>query len=498
MKRICLIGTDIGTQGTKTTLFNRGGEVLAEAFEPSRLITDSKGGVEQDPEEIYSSVLNTMRAVMEKSGVRPSEIAAAGIDGQMAGIIGIDRKWNAVTPYDSWLDTKCEKYISRMKEAAEDEIIRTTGCPVTYAHGPKILWWKNEKPGAYSKTAKFVMPSTYAAGRLAGLQAEEAYIDYTHIHFSGFCSVEKKEWSENLIKEFGVERDKLPEVVEPWKIIGKLSREAAEKCMLAEGTPVAAGCGDQAATSLGAGITQPGMAFDVAGTASVFSCCVDTYNPDVGNKTLLFPRSVIENLWIPLAYINGGGLCIKWFRDNFAGKETTYDILDSEAGKIPPGSEGLIFIPHFAGRVCPNVPGMRGSWQGINFNHRREHFFRAVRESIAYEYGIYMDILRHLTGRNDFSNVFVLGGGAQSRLFNRIKADVLGIPYTTLKMNSTATLGSAIVAGYASGIYGDMAETAEKMVQKGEVFFPDPANTEVYKEYAGLYRKYLQVLEKIR
>jgi len=496
MKDKFIIGIDIGTQGVKTSLFHISGKIAAEAFEPSILITDNRGNVEQDPEEIYSSVINTIRQVMEKSGAEPSEIASIGIDGQMAGIMGIDKNWNAVTPYDSWLDTKCEKYILKMKEAAEEQIIKTTGCPVTYAHGPKVLWWKNERPEVYSNTAKFIMLSTYVAGRLAGLKAKDAYIDYTHIHFSGFCDTEKKEWSEELVKEFRIDNDKLPEIVEPWKVVGKLLSPEAEKCSLAEGTPVVAGCGDQAATSLGAGIIKQGMVFDVAGTASVFSCCVDSFKPDVKNKTLLFPRAVIDGLWIPLAYINGGGLCLKWFRDNLAEKETTYGILDSETEKIAPGSEGLVFIPHFAGRVCPNMPNMRGGWFGLNFNHGRGHLFKAVMESIAYEYRIYMDILKELTDEKEFSHVFVMGGGSQSGIFNKIKADVLGLPYIQLERASTATLGSAIVAGYASGIYADMAETADKMTETGKTFYPDSANREIYRKQGDLYGRYLNLLEK--
>src|SRR5699024_351589 len=104
-------------------------------------------------------------------------VAAVGMDGQMAGIMGIDRQFQAVTPYDSWLDTQCEGEIARMKAQAGDQVTRITGGPVTYAHGPKILWWKNERPEIYKQIRKFVLPSTYICGRMCGLSAGEAYID---------------------------------------------------------------------------------------------------------------------------------------------------------------------------------------------------------------------------------------------------------------------------------------------------------------------------------
>lgn len=492
-----LIGIDIGTQGTKTSLITSKGAIIADSFEESRLISPRAGIVEQDPEEIYSSVLNTIKEVMDKSGISPNKVSAIGLDGQMAGIMAIDKEWNAVTYYDSWLDTRCEKYINIMKQQAEEEVVRITGCPVTYAHGPKILWWKHKKPEVYKKIAKFIVPTTYVAGRLSGLNAEDAYIDYTHLHFSGYGDISKLEWSNELLEEFGIEKSKMPKILEPWKVVGKITEHAAEHCGLVSGIPVVAGCGDQAATSLGAGVTRKGIAFDVAGTASVFSCCVDKFNPDIKHKTLLFPRSVIPNLWIPLAYINGGGLCIRWFRDQLTGKEkkADYNELQQEAESIEPGSEGLVFIPHFGGRVCPNNPNVRGSWVGLNWAHQRGHMYRAIMESIAYEYRHYLKILKELIGEVAFTNVIAIGGGAKSSLFNSIKADVLGIPYSTLSRSDTATLGSAVVAGYGIKIYSDIASTVEKMIQTENNLQPNFENYKKYKKYVNIYEGLFGALE---
>ncbi|MHB1407469.1 MAG: xylulokinase [Desulfitobacteriaceae bacterium] len=485
-----LIGVDMGTQGTKTTLFDLDGCEIAESFEQSRLVSPAPGVVEQDPEEIFSSVCHTIKQVVEKSGVAPQSISAVGLDGQMAGILGIDEKWNAITHYDSWLDTRCEKYIKIIKKEAEDLVVRTTGCPVTYAHGPKILWWKHERPEVYKKISKFVLPTTYVAGRMTGLKASQAYIDYTQLHFSGFGDVLHGRWSDELLELFDVLRDKMPDIIEPWKIVGYVTKEVAFECGLKDGIPVAAGCGDQAAASLGAGVTQKGIALDVAGTASVFSCCVDAYKPDVEHKTLLFPRSVIPGLWLPLAYINGGGLCIRWFRDNLTGKGGTagYEELDDEAAMIPCGSEGLLFLPHFGGRVCPNNPDVRGSYLGLNWAHTRAHLYRAIMEGIAYEYDSYFNILKELLGKLSFSHVLAIGGGAKSDLFNSIKADVLGIPYSTLTKGDTATLGSAVVAGYGVGIYDDLVSTVEKRMKLQSTVPYRAENHRKYEKYAAIYR----------
>lgn len=491
-----LIGVDIGTQGTKTSLFNINGKLKTESFKDSRLIKPKPGVVEQDAEEIYSSVLSTIKEVIEKSGINPSEVSAVGLDGQMAGIMGIDKEGNAITPYDSWLDTRCEKYIEEIKKKAEDLVIKMTGCPVTYAHGPKILWWKNERPEIYKKIKKFVVPTAFVAGRLTGLKADEAYMDYTHIPFSGFGNIKNISWSDELLDIFEVSIDKMPKIIKPFDIIGKIKKSEAKKCGLLEGTAVVAGCADQVATALGAGLTKSGIAYDGAGTASAFSCGVDFFNPDLKHKTLLFFRSVIPDLWMPVAYINGGGLCIRWFREQFTGDpEATYEELENEAKQIKPGSDGLVFLPHFGGRVCPSVPYVRGTWVGLNWSHTRAHLYRAILEGIAYEYSLYVRILKKLIGDLPIIKILATGGGSKSNLFKSIKADVLQMKFTTMKKSDTATLGGAVVAGYGVGLYSDIGSFIDKIVETGEVVKPNHENHKKYKKYAKIYEELFDDLD---
>lgn len=493
-----IVGVDIGTQGTKTCLYDMNGKKIASSFEESKLISPNPGEVWQEPDEIYNSVLRTIKIVLEISDIDPGNVVAVGLDGQMAGIMGVDGEFNAVTPYDSWLDTRCTPQIEKMKRQAEELIIKITGAPVSYAHGPKIIWWKETHPEVYKEIQKFVTLTSYIVGRMCNLNADQAYIDYTCLHFSGFGDVKNLKWSDELLDIFDVEKEKMPRIVEPWEIVGKLSKEAALLCGLKEGTPVVAGAGDQAATSLGAGIVSPGLAFDVAGTASVFSFCVDKYAPDIKNKTVLFPRSIIKDLWIPLAYINGGGLCLRWMRNILAcgNPEIDYQMLDKEAEGVAPGSEGLIFVPHFDGRVCPNNPYVHGSFTGLTMNHTRKHMYRSILEGIGYEYKIYMDILKELTGLN-IDEVYVIGGGSRSMIFNQIKSDILGVNYTVLDTSDTATLGSAIVAGYAVGLYTDLASTASNMVNKIMLINSNKHNNKLYKKYADVYPKIIDSLENI-
>ncbi|MBB3111040.1 xylulokinase [Paenibacillus phyllosphaerae] len=482
------ISADIGTQGTKAAVIDEQGTIIATSFQPSTLIRRAGGVVKQSPDEMFQSVLEGIRCAMDQSTVPRSQVAAIGLAGQMAGVIGIDRDWNPVTSYDSWLDARCESEMPGMKAWGEEAIIRITGCPVTYAHGPKKLWWKRERPEMFERIGKFVVPSAYVAGKLAGLKAKEAFIDHTHLHFSGFADVERLAWSEELMRAFGMDKSKLPRIVPPWEVIGRLKRPYADLSGLPEGVPIVAGCGDTAAAAFGAGMVRPGRLLDIAGTASVLSCAVNGYTPDTESKTLIYARSVLPDLWAPLAYVNGGGECLAWYRRLVGSADITFDQLNALAEEVPAGCDDLLFIPHFNGRTCPNTPELRGSWAGLNWAHGQGAMYRAIMEAIAYEYKHYVQILGRLAGRVDLTQATVVGGGAKGELFNRIKADVLGIELRTLTHGDSALTANAAIAGYGIGLFDDLAGAAESFVSYDRTFLPDTTCGAEYERHAARYR----------
>ncbi len=312
-----LVGVDLGTSATKSSIYQTDGTLVAQASAEVPLYYPQPGVVEQENDDFYATALQTIRQCIEQSGLDPRQIAAIAFDSQMAGVGSIDGDFEPATRFDSWLDMRCQPYIEQIDKHFGEQVTRLTGGPPTCDHGPKIVWWKEEQPAAYARVAKFIMPAGYVAGKMAGLKAEQAFIDYTFLHFSGLSDAQRGEWSPELCGSLGVAPEKLPAIVEPWRVVGEVTAAAARASGLAPGTPIAAGCGDTAANALGAGIVQPGMLFDVAGTASVLASCTDVYVADVQHRALLTMRSVVPGLWNPLAYIGGGGQALRWFRDQF-------------------------------------------------------------------------------------------------------------------------------------------------------------------------------------
>jgi len=490
MAKTYLIGVDLGTSATKAALYHLDGTLAAESSQEVPVHTLRPGVVEQENEDFYTSAALTVRSCLQQSGIDPSQVAAIAFDSQMAGIGSIDEDFKPAARFDSWLDMRCQPYIEWLDQHAGEQVTRSTGCPPSCNHGPKMLWWQHERPQDYARIARFITPAGYVAGRLAGLRADQAFMDYTFIHYAGVSDSQALSWSSDLSELTGIELAKLPRIVEPWEVIGEVTAAAARDFELAPGTPVAAGCGDTAACALGAGVVRAGMLYDTAGTAAVLAACTEYMVADTRHRALLSMHSVIPGLYHPLAYIAGGGLALRWFQDQFYNQLNgapqplegdLYEKMIQLASSAPPGAQGLLFSPHLGGRICPPSPAMRGAWIGFSWGHSQAHFMRAVLESIAFEYAYYLKILVEQLPGMQLIETRVVGGGARSAFWNQIKADVLGVPYRRLSRSEFGTWGSALLAGKAAGLFGDLAAKAEETTRPvGESILPDPLLHQVY------------------
>ncbi len=472
-----LIGIDIGTQGTKAGLFAEDGVCLAQAVQPSKLHRPAPGVVEEDPERQVASVCAAVRACVRGAGIGPGEVAGIGIDGQMAGILGVGRDGRNVTPYDSWLDTRCAPYIEQMDREAGGEIVARTGGPPSFNHGPKILWWMHERRRQYRRIAAFVQPGGYAAMRLCGLDGSRAYLDATYLHFSGFADNAASRWDDELCRRFRVDPDKLPAIVRPESVVGELTAAAARRCGLRAGVPVVAGCGDTVASFLGCGAAREGIGVDVAGTASVFAATTAEFQPDVEERVLSCGQSAVPGLWHPYAYINGGGLNLEWFCREVAGGgrgkgSVDLDALDRLASGIPARDDLPLFVPHLGGRVSPAQPRLRGAWVGLTWDHGLPHLYRAVLEGVALEYAVYQGRLRALYGGAGVKELRVTGGGERSALWNAIKADALQTPLRRVARPEGAPLGVAMLAGWGVGLLEGLPQAARRWVALAETTRP--------------------------
>ncbi len=503
--RDVVIGVDIGTQGTRAALHALDGALLAEADEPSNPIRPGPGMVEEDPERQFGSTCRTIRACLERAAVEPGRVAAVAIDGQMAGILGVGADGRAVTPYDSWLDTRCAPSIEVMQRRAGRAVLERTGNVPSINHGPKILWWLTERPEVYARVAAFVQPGGYAAMRLCGLSGGQAFVDDTYLHFSGFARNAERRWDRELCAEFEVDPGKLPRIAAPLEVVGKVSPESARASGLAAGTPVAAGLGDTAASFLACGAVEPGICVDVAGTASVFAATVPGFAADAASGVLGCGRSAVPGLWHPYAYINGGGLNLNWFVEQLAAGGAgsagtlaeTVARLGAGLAELEPRLDDPYFIPHMEGRVMPSTPHMRGAWFGITRAHGVPRLYRSLLEGVALEYALYRDAVLALHPGLALTELRATGGGSRDAAWNAIKAEVLDLPLVAVQRGGGAPMGAALVAAAAVGAVADLASSARAWVKLGPAVRPSGKHRALHRARVARYGVLLDALAAV-
>ena len=478
MKDIYILAADFGGSGTKTMLYNLAtNKVVHTAFRESRLYHPEPNAVVQDSEEMFSSATEGIKECVQATGIKGSDIGAIIFDGQQAGLIWIDEDYNAISPFDSWLDNRFVPFVRFMDEKCGDRILQKGGNKRIVTTGPKMLWWKANKPDIYKKACKVVIPSCYVGGRLAGLRGKEAYFENTSTGYSGMIDYETDTWDDEICTTCGIAREKLPEVVEPTKIIGRLSKKYAQELGISEGIPIIAGAGDFPAGGIAAGVVKPGQAGDISGTASLFFACSSTWKPDPEGlvRTL---KSPINGYWYAFCFTNGGG-CIRWFADNFV-PNADLKKLTGQTEKLLPGSEGLAFFPYIGGTSLD--PSLGGAFLGLKWSHSQQHLYRSILESISFEYKSYSMAIRDLLQIPPFQEIRVFGGGSENFMWNQMKADVLSTRYMRMRIHDCSLLGSVVIAGKAIGFYDDMIEGANKVNNVEDTFEPIPAATKVYEE----------------
>ena len=501
-----LVGVDLGTSVVKAGLYDAGGRLVAQAALPAPLRQPAPGVADQDGDEFLAAAAASVQAVVSEAGAAPAQIAGIAFDGQMGGAMAVDARFRALTPwYPSGLDGRYLPHQQELAERAGARLIELCGdLPIM---APRMLWWRAESPELYRGIAKVVTLAGYVAGRMAGLHADRAFVDASYLTWVGLGDTAGHRWSAELAEITGLGGGglaRMPRIVPATEVVGHLSREAAAACGLAEGAPVVAGAGDQAAGFVGAGLVDPGQLIDVAGTFPVFGICSRHYFADLDTRMLKPIASPLGGgAWYSMMYINGGGLTHRWFAEQFAragGEDgaaaggAAFAALDAAAERVAPGSDGLLCVPHLMGRACPNEPDVRGAWVGFTWTHGRAHFYRALLESVAYEYALACRALRAAAPDLALAEVRVTGGGAASDLWNRIKADVLGLPYVRLAVPDASTLGSAILAGHAVGLIPDMVGVARRAARPGTRFLPGDTAHQRYGTCVDAYRAALRNL----
>lgn len=490
-----VIGCDVGSQGTKAILLSTSGEYVCEAYEGYAIDYPHPLWAEQPVERWLDALTLAIRRLISESGVAAKSVRALSLATQVDGVIPIDSRGQPLHPAIIWMDRRASAQCERVRQHLGDEkIFQLTGLNLDASHvAPKIRWLADQRPEIYERTSYFLLPGSYMAYALTG----ELGVDHSNASSTLLLDVHTKTWSVFMAEAFEIDLNKLAPVSAATATLGRLRPNMAEQLGLDVGTAIMVGCGDEHAACLGSGVDRPGIVGDIAGTAE--PVCAASKEALFDTTRLVETHCHADpDLWLleNPGFVSGGNY--RWFRDQFA-KGETYPVLDAEAARVPPGAEGLTFLPSLMGAMAPTWnESARGTYAGFTLAHTRGHFVRALLEGSAYAV---RDITTQMQlAGMELRELRVVGGGAKSPLWNQIKADVTGLQVNVPEITETTALGAAFLALVGIGAYTSLTEASEHIVKIRERTDPDPATasmyTESYERYRQTYFALLPVFEE--
>lgn len=495
------LGIDIGTSGTKTLAIDEKGTILASATETYPCHFPKPLWSEQDPEDWWQATIQSVRKTMAKGKLKPADVKAIGLSGQMHGSVFLDKSDKVIRRAILWNDQRTAAECAEMEQrvGGRANLIKLVANPaLTGFTAPKILWLRNNEPKHFDRLAKVLLPKDEIRRRLTGEYATEVS------DASGMLllDVAHRTWSKKLLSALELDTNLLGTCYESEDVTGKLTPQAAKLLGLTTDCVVVGGAGDCAAGAVGNGIVAKGVLSTSIGTSGVMFVHSDEVKIDPQGRIHTFCHAV-RGKWHMMGVNLSAGGSLQWFRNELCkadlaaakrAKREIYDILTDEAKAAPTGSHGLFFLPYLSGERTPHAdPDARGCFVGITQAHTRGHMIRAIMEGVTYSMRDSLAIIEDLGV--PVRQIRASGGGSRSPFWRQIQADVFGRKVVTINSEEGAAYGVALLAAVGAGAYkniGEACSAAIRVVQETSVSRPAK---NYYDRAFPIYQKLYQSLK---
>jgi xylulokinase len=487
------LGIDSSTTGVKALVIDQTGNVTGTATTEISLSTPKPLWSEQDPAEWWQGAVNSIHRVLQETGLSGGDIAAIGLTGQMHGLTMLDENGTVLRPAILWNDQRtgaeCDDIRARLGKA---RLIQITGNDaLTGFTAPKILWVQKNEPEVYAKTRHILLPKDYVRYKLTSDFAVDKADGAGMLLFD----LAKRDWSGEVLEKLGIPAEWLPKSYEGPAITGHISAEAAEVTGLKAGTPVVGGGGDQAAQAVGVGVVQSGIIALTLGTSGVVFASTNEPFIEPEGRLHAFCHSV-PGRWHLMGVMLSAAGSLRWYRDTLA-PGVDFDSLLAPAQAVPPGSEGLLFLPYLTGERTPHPdPLARGAFVGLTVRHSQAHFSRAVLEGVAFGLRDSFELMKS-AGLAEISQVRVSGGGAKSQLWRQILADTLNAELVTVNTTEGAAYGAALLAGVGVGVWPDVDAACQSSIKVTGSTRPQADQAAKYEQVYAEYRQLYPALKAI-
>ncbi len=476
------LGIDLGTSAVKLLLMDEKGSVIGTVTKDYPVYYPESGWAEQNPEDWWEATKAGISELLRTAGMAGTQVRSIGLGGQMHGLVLLDRANQVLMPAMLWCDQRTQAECDYITEKLGTELSKYTGNKALAGFtAPKVLWVRRHLPEIFEKIGHVLLPKDYIRFKLTG----EYATDVSDASGTLFFDVSNRRWSAEMLAMLGLSEEVLPKCYESYEVTGNITEEAARSTQLHAGTEVVGGGGDQACGAVGTGVVDRGMALVALGTSGVVFACQEKYAVDDENKLHAFCHS--NGKWHVMGVMLSASSCLKWWVEEiFHLDNSGYALLLEEAGKIPPGSEGLIFLPYLMGERTPySDPNARGTFIGLTMMHSRAHMTRAILEGVCFGLRDSLEIIRE---QNIPAQVIrVSGGGAKSLLWRQILADIMGLKVEVVNSTDGPAFGAAILAAVGAGIFDTVEDACNSTIKA--VWSTEP-NQEQVKKYERVYRIY--------
>lgn len=451
-----LLAHDLGTSGNKATLFTVDGTLICSEISSYDTKWYNNGWAEQEAEVWYEAVMRSTKKILET--INPDDIIGISFSGQMMGCLCVDRDGNPLYPSIIWADQRASLEEAFIKEQIQvEEFYKITGHRPSASYGlAKFLWIKNNYPDIYERTYKMLNAKDYIIHQLTGIFVT----DYSDASSTNLLDITTLDWSDRIIEAVGISLDKLPKLHNSTDLIGGISKKASKETGLAINTPVICGGGDGPMSAVGARCISEGDAFCTIGTSAWNATASSKPVYDENMRTFNWVH-VVPSMYMPCGTMQAAGASLSWLRDELADYEklkcqgtdiNVYDVMNQMVEESPVGAGGIYYLPYLLGERSPRWnPNARGSFIGLKMENHKSDLFRAVYEGVAYNLEI---ILQLVLGEINISKLVMTGGGAKSKIWNQIFADIYNLDILIPNYTEEATsIGAAVTAGVGLGIY---------------------------------------------
>ncbi len=486
--RTLLLGIDSGTQSTKVLVVDaRDGKVLASATQEYELLPNlPPGAKEQHPHTWREASASGIRRALRQAKAVAAEVKAIGVSGQQHGFVPLDKRGEVIRPAKLWCDTstaaECDEITEQL--GGLKKTIRILGNAVLPGFtASKILWLKKHEPENYARLATVLLPHDYLNFWLTG----QKVMEYGDASGTALLDVRRRKWAGAVLEAIDAELPgRLPPLTGSHKPAGTLQPSTAKLLDLNTDVLVSAGGGDNMMGAIGTGNTREGVITASFGTSGTIYACAEKPVVDPEGEIAAFCDST--NRWLPLLCTMNVTVATEMVRDDF---NWSYEKFAAESARIPAGSDGLVLLPYFEGERTPNVPDGTGVWFGVNQRtFEAGHFARAAMEGVTLGMNYGLRRLADLGVKP--TQIRATGGGAKSKVWRQIMADIFDTEVVTLKVSEGAAYGAALQALWCwrleQGEKVSISDITDQFVELNptETAQPNPANARVYRELQDL------------